>query len=56
MPGVVKAVIEAPFLHEMMAGLEMGDLDQDPSTSRALWNRMARRPSITVATGRRCRR
>ena len=42
MPGVVKAVIEAPFLHEMMAGLKWVILDQDPLDIEALWNRMAR--------------
>jgi len=42
MPNVVKAVIEAPFLHEMMAGLKWVLLDQDPLDIEALWNRMAR--------------
>ncbi len=42
MPGVVKAVIEAPFLHELMAGLKWVLLGQDPRDTEALWNRMAR--------------
>ena len=42
MPNVVKAVIEAPFLHEMMAGLKWVLLDQDPLDIERLWNRMAR--------------
>ena len=42
MPNVVKAVIEAPLLHEMMAGLKWVLLDQDPLDIERLWNRMAR--------------
>lgn len=42
MPNVVKAVIEAPFLHEMMAGLKWVLLGQDPLDIEALWSRMAR--------------
>lgn len=42
MPNVVEAVIEAPFLHEMMAGLKWVLLGQDPLDIGTLWNRMAR--------------
>jgi L-alanine-DL-glutamate epimerase-like enolase superfamily enzyme len=42
MPSVVKAIIEAPFLHEMMSGLKWVLLDQDPSDIEGLWRRMAR--------------
>jgi len=42
MPSVVKAIIEAPFLHEMMSGLKWVLLDQDPADIEALWRRMAR--------------
>jgi len=42
MPGVVKAVIEAPFLHDMMSGLKWVLLDQDPLDIEAMWARMAR--------------
>ena len=57
MPAVVKAVIEAPFLNEMMSGLKWVLLDQDPLDIEALWQPHGPwRPSITAATGRRCRR
>ena len=42
MPSVVKAIIEAPFLHEMMSGLKWVLLHQDPTDIEALWRRMAR--------------
>jgi L-alanine-DL-glutamate epimerase-like enolase superfamily enzyme len=42
MPNVVKAVIEAPFLHEMMAGLKWVLLGQDALDTDVLWTRMAR--------------
>jgi L-rhamnonate dehydratase len=42
MPAVVKAVIEAPFLHEMMSGLKWVLLDQDPLDVEAMWARMER--------------
>jgi L-alanine-DL-glutamate epimerase-like enolase superfamily enzyme len=41
MPSVVKAIIEAPFLNEMMSGLRWVLLDQDPLDIDALWARMA---------------
>ena len=41
MPAVVKAVIEAPFLNEMMSGLKWVLLDQDPLNIEGLWHRMA---------------
>jgi L-alanine-DL-glutamate epimerase-like enolase superfamily enzyme len=39
---VVQAIIEAPFLHEMMSGLKWVLLGQDPLDTEALWARMAR--------------
>jgi L-rhamnonate dehydratase len=42
MPSVVKAIIEAPFLHDMMSGLKWVLLDQDPTDIESLWQRMAR--------------
>ncbi|MBV9404284.1 MAG: mandelate racemase/muconate lactonizing enzyme family protein [Acidobacteriaceae bacterium] len=42
MPNVVKAIIEAPFLHEMMSGLKWVLLDQNPLEIDDLWTRMAR--------------
>src|SRR5260370_35968296 len=41
MPAVVKAVIEAPFLNEMMSGLKWVLLDHDPMDIEGLWHRMA---------------
>ena len=41
MPSVVKAVVEAPFLNEMMSGLKWVLLDQDPLDIDGLWRRMA---------------
>jgi L-rhamnonate dehydratase len=41
MPTVVQAIIEAPFLHEMMSGLKWVLLDQDPLDIEMLWARMA---------------
>jgi len=41
MPVVVKAVIEAPYLNEMMSGLKWVLLGQDPLDIDALWQRMA---------------
>lgn len=41
MPSVVKAVIEAPFLNDMMSGLKWVLLDQDPTDTERLWQRMA---------------
>ena len=41
MPAVIKAVVEAPFLNEMMSGLKWVLLDQDPLDIDALWRRMA---------------
>src|SRR5712671_539663 len=41
MPAVVKAVVEAPFLNEMMSGLKWVLLDQDPLDIDGLWRRMA---------------
>jgi L-alanine-DL-glutamate epimerase-like enolase superfamily enzyme len=37
MPSVVKAVIEAPFVHEMMSGLKWVLLDRDPLDVEARW-------------------
>ena len=42
MPAVVKAVIEAPFLNDMMSGLKWVLLGQDPLDIERLWQRMAR--------------
>jgi len=42
MPEVAKAVIEAPFRHDMMSGLKWALLDEDPSDVERLWRRMAR--------------
>jgi L-rhamnonate dehydratase len=42
MPSVARAVIEAPFLNEMMSGLKWVVLGQDPTDTDALWRRMAR--------------
>ena len=41
MPAVVRAVIEAPFLHEMMSGLKWALLGRDPFDTEGLWTRMA---------------
>jgi len=41
MPSVVKAVIEAPYLNGMMAGLKWILLEQDPMDIEGLWHRMA---------------
>jgi len=41
MPAVVRAVIEAPFLHEMMSGLKWVLLGRDPFDTEGLWTRMA---------------
>jgi L-rhamnonate dehydratase len=41
MPAVVKAIIEAPFLNEMMSGLKWVLLEHDPLDIEALWQRMA---------------
>jgi L-alanine-DL-glutamate epimerase-like enolase superfamily enzyme len=42
MPAVVKAVIEAPFLNEMMSGLKWVLLHQNPLDIDGLWRRMTR--------------
>jgi L-alanine-DL-glutamate epimerase-like enolase superfamily enzyme len=42
MPSVAKAVIEAPYLNEMMSGLKWVLLGQDPIDIERLWQRMAR--------------
>jgi L-rhamnonate dehydratase len=42
MPSVIKAIIEAPLLNEMMSGLKWVLLGQDPLDIDALWRRMAR--------------
>jgi L-alanine-DL-glutamate epimerase-like enolase superfamily enzyme len=42
MPAVVKAIIEAPFVNDMMSGLKWVLLDQDPLDIERLWQRMAR--------------
>src|SRR3954454_10162059 len=41
MPAVVKAVIEAPDLNDMMRGLKWVLLGQDPTDIAGLWRRMA---------------
>jgi len=41
MPAVVKAVVEAPFLNEMMSGLKWVLLGQDPLDIDGMWQRMA---------------
>ena len=46
MPGVVKAVIEAPFLHEMMSGLKWVLLDQDPRPDS-----LQQRPGLAAVVG-----
>src|SRR5262249_5103608 len=40
MPWVAKAVVEAPYLNEMMSGLKWVLLDQDPLDIAGLWHRM----------------
>jgi L-rhamnonate dehydratase len=42
MPTVIKAIIEAPYLHEMMSGLKPVLLGRDPLDIEACWERMAR--------------
>src|SRR5262249_27517843 len=42
MPSIVKAVLEAPFLHDMMSGLRHLLLGEDPLDIERLWQRMAR--------------
>jgi len=39
---VVKAIVEAPFLHEMMCGLKWVLLEEDPLEIERLWRRMER--------------
>ncbi len=41
-PSVVKAIIEAPYHHELMSGLRPLLLGQDPLDIAALWQRMHR--------------
>ena len=50
MPSVVKAVVEAPFLNEMMSGLKWVLLDQDPLDIDGLWRRMAQATWAIAAT------
>ncbi|MFO1058589.1 MAG: mandelate racemase/muconate lactonizing enzyme family protein [Dongiaceae bacterium] len=45
MPAVVRAVIEAPAIDEMMSGLKWVLLGQDPLDIEGLWRRMARATS-----------
>lgn len=42
MPAVVRAVIEVPFINEMMSGLKWVLLEQDPLDIEGLWTRMER--------------
>lgn len=41
-PSVVKAIVEAPYHHELMSGLRPLLLGQDPTDIPALWQRMYR--------------
>ncbi len=42
MPSVVKAVVEAPYLNELMSGLKALLVGEDPLEIERLWRRMAR--------------
>lgn len=42
MPGVVKAIVEAPYQDELMSGLAALLIGQDPRDPAALWTRMLR--------------
>jgi L-rhamnonate dehydratase len=42
MPSVVKAIIDAPFLNEIMSGLKALLLGEDPTEPERLWAKMAR--------------
>jgi L-alanine-DL-glutamate epimerase-like enolase superfamily enzyme len=53
MPTVVRAVIEAPFLNDMMSGLKWVLLEQDPLDIEGLWGRMARATLNYSRDGRR---
>ena len=41
-PSVIKAIIEAPYHHELMSGLRPLLVDQDPTEISGLWQRMYR--------------
>jgi L-rhamnonate dehydratase len=42
MPSVIKAIIDAPFLNEIMSGLKALLLGEDPTEPERLWAKMAR--------------
>jgi L-alanine-DL-glutamate epimerase-like enolase superfamily enzyme len=41
-PSVVKAIVEAPYIHELMSGLRPLLIGQDPTEIATLWQRMYR--------------